>query len=174
MIRVLRSLIIATTVLTTLPAPVAGPGPEHRGPEGDRIGALVPGGVAATPRQRSSPVTHPAPPVPLEVPSPVPPGGGTSSPPPRRQSPAIPGVVGTATWYAYRPGEAAAGPSLRAFLGRSWRGRNVTVRSGSRSVTVRLTDWCACPGGRVIDLDRGSFGVLADPSRGILRVQVTP
>lgn len=173
MIRVLRSLIIASTVLTTLPAPVAGPGPEHRGPEGDRIGALVPDGRAAIPRQRSSPVTHPAPPVPLAVPSPVPPGGGTA-PPPRRRTPAIPGVGGTASWYAYRPGEAAAGPSLRAFLGRSWRGRTVTVRSGSRSVTVRLTDWCACPGGRVIDLDRGSFRILADPSRGILPVQVQP
>lgn len=167
MIRVLRSLMIATTVLTALPAPVAGPGPEHRGPEGDRIGALVPEGGAATPRQRSSPVTNPAPPVPPSVPSPSPRVAGPTTHP-------RPGISGTATWYSYRPGEAAAGPSLRAFLGRSWRGRNVTVRSGSRSVTVRLTDWCACPGGRVIDLDRGSFGILSDPSRGILPVQVQP
>ena len=38
---------------------------------------------------------------------------------------------GIATWYAYRPGEAAAGPALRRALGKDWRGRSVVVRYGA-------------------------------------------
>ena len=80
---------------------------------------------------------------------------------------------GTATWYAYRIGQAAAGPALRAYLGRNWRGRTVVVWTGSRHITVRLTDWCWCPrGNRLIDLDVRSFRRLASPSRGILSVTV--
>ncbi len=75
---------------------------------------------------------------------------------------------GTATWYAYRPGQAAAGPALRRALGKSWRGRTVTV-NGQR---VTLTDWCACGGGRIIDLDSRTFAALAPLSRGVMRVKV--
>jgi rare lipoprotein A (peptidoglycan hydrolase) len=39
-------------------------------------------------------------------------------------------------------------------------------------VTVKLSDWCACPNGRVIDLDVRSFARLADPSRGVITVEV--
>jgi hypothetical protein len=69
---------------------------------------------------------------------------------------------GIATWYDYRRGHAAAG----------WRGTAVLV-CADRCVRVLLTDWCACPGGRVVDLDRRSFAVLAPPSVGVLRVTVT-
>lgn len=55
---------------------------------------------------------------------------------------------------------AAAGPALRAALGPSWRGRRVTVHSGVRSVTVVLSDWCACGGGHTIDLYRDAWDVL--------------
>lgn len=87
--------------------------------------------------------------------------------------------MGVATWYDWRPGEAAAGPLLRRAFGSSgWRGKVVTVRYGSRAVRVRLTDYCAC-GSRngvptVIDLDRRSFAALAAPSRGVIRVEVNP
>jgi hypothetical protein len=56
-----------------------------------------------------------------------------------------------------------------------WRGRIVTVRAGSRKVQVTLVDWCQCGGrgGKVIDLYRAPFARLANPSRGILRVEVT-
>lgn len=81
-------------------------------------------------------------------------------------------LSGIATWYAWRPGQAAAGPALRAALGPGWRGRSVLVTAGARSVRVVLTDWCACPGGRVIDLDSRSFAVLAPLSVGVLRVEV--
>ena len=77
-------------------------------------------------------------------------------------------LTGRATWYAYRPGQAAAGPALRRALGKSWRGRTVTV-NGQR---VTLTDWCACGGGRIIDLDSRTFAALAPLSRGVMRVKV--
>ena len=77
-------------------------------------------------------------------------------------------LTGRATWYAYRSGQAAAGPALRTALGKSWRGRTVTV-NGQR---VTLTDWCACGGGRIIDLDSRTFAAIAPLSRGVVRVDV--
>ena len=80
------------------------------------------------------------------------------------------GVRGTASWYRWHPGEAAAGPALRRALGPGWRGMRVTVCAG-RCVVVRLTDWCACRD-RVIDLDVRAFARLAAPSRGLVSVSV--
>ena len=82
------------------------------------------------------------------------------------------GISGQATWYRWRPGEAAAGPRLRAALGSRWRGRLVRVCAGESCLRVRLTDWCACPGERLVDLDRRAFARLAFPSRGVVRVTV--
>lgn len=79
------------------------------------------------------------------------------------------GATGDASYYDWRPGEAAAGPALRVG---AWRGRLVTVCASS-CVQVRLTDFCGCPGGRVIDLDDASFAQLAPLSRGLVRVTVT-
>ena len=92
-----------------------------------------------------------------------------------QQAPRPPTVAleGRATWYAYRSGEAAAGPALRAMLGKNWRATAVTVTANGHAVTARLTDWCACGHGRVIDLDRRLFAALAPPSRGVIRVTVT-
>jgi hypothetical protein len=82
-------------------------------------------------------------------------------------------VAGTATWYRYVPGHAAAGPALRAALGPRWRGKTVTAcdRAG-RCVRAVLSDWCACGGGRVIDLDHRLFARLAPTSRGVIHVEV--
>lgn len=83
-----------------------------------------------------------------------------------------PPPVGIASWYRYRPNEAAAGPALRDYIGANWRGSRVRVCARSACVDVTLTDWCGCYGTRVIDLDRASFAVLAAPSRGLVRVTV--
>ena len=82
-------------------------------------------------------------------------------------------VTGTATWYRWHPHQAAAGPSLRKALGRNWRGKWVNVTAHGRTIRVKLTDWCACGHGRVIDLDKASFAALAPPSVGVLRVVVS-
>ena len=81
-------------------------------------------------------------------------------------------VHGTATWYRWHVGQAAAGPRLRAALGAHWRGRYVVVTRGSRHIRVRLTDWCRCSYGRVIDLDHRSMDDLAPLSMGVVPVTV--
>jgi len=81
-------------------------------------------------------------------------------------------IQGKATWYDWRPRQAAAGPALRKALGKHWRGKWVTVTTKGHSIRVRLTDWCACGHGRVIDLDDTSFKKLAPLSRGVLSIRV--
>jgi hypothetical protein len=187
---VLAGIILA--VMVTWGGSVAGLNPEHRSAPGSRTGSLVTDpAIGRGPTADSSRLTSPSPkpygptlrtprrwvgpPPSLEA---VDPPGDTPSP--RADASIRPGRIGEdgpflrglATWYRWRPGEAAAGPGLRRFLGKSWRGMEVTVRRGDRSVRVRLTDWCACPGGRIVDLDVRAFAVLGDPSLGVLRVRV--
>lgn len=102
--------------------------------------------------------------------------GATSDTPtdPQQASSAI--LRGQATWYDGPTGSAAAGPALRRWIGPGWRGASVDVcRSGTTWITcvrVRLTDWCACSGDRIIDLDDRAFAQLADLSKGVIRVRV--
>ncbi len=90
-----------------------------------------------------------------------------------------PAIGGVATFYAAPTAhDAAAGPLLRELLGPKWRGQWVTVTAGSHSVTVRVTDWCAC-GMRhgketLIDLDSRSFAFLAPLSQGVVEVRIEP
>jgi rare lipoprotein A (peptidoglycan hydrolase) len=65
---------------------------------------------------------------------------------------------------------AAAGPGLRVG---DWRGRVVRVCGNGRCVTVKLIDWCACPGSRVVDLYSDGFQRLAPLSSGTIQVTVT-
>jgi len=83
------------------------------------------------------------------------------------------GLSGIATWYATGPDGlyAAAGPALRQALGPGWRGRSVTV-CRSTCIRVKLVDWCACSGTRVVDLSDEAFRALGPLSRGLLRVEV--
>jgi len=117
-------------------------------------------------------------PAPTATPTPAPTATPTPAPKPTagRQPALVPpqyALRGTAVWYDYRVGHAAAGPLLRRALGAGWRGSTVSVCSGARCIRVVLSDWCACAGGRrLVDLDRRSFAKLADPSRGTLPVVV--
>jgi hypothetical protein len=98
-------------------------------------------------------------------------GGPVQSGPAKHGDPAALGTIsGIATWYdAPTIRDAAAGPGLRVG---HWRGRVVSV-CASRCITVRLTDWCACDGGHLIDLDNLAFRELAPLSQGIVRVTVS-
>ena len=108
----------------------------------------------------------------------------THEPKPTLTESPSPSVAGRASWYHWRPGEAAAGPALRALLGPNWRGRTVlvsqrTCNGTSCSTTtskVRLTDWCQCYRGeareRLVDLDRRTFALFASPSRGLVRITI--
>lgn len=90
-------------------------------------------------------------------------------------------VSGLATWYCvpgrsrctkgYPPGlYAAAGSELRVG---DWRGRKVQVCAGSKCITVRLIDWCACKGNRIIDLYGAAFDNLAPLGSGVIKVRVS-
>ena len=88
--------------------------------------------------------------------------------------PSTAGLHGTATWYAWRSGQAAAGPALRAFLGKDWRGMTVTVCSGGRCVRALLSDYMGTTNhAKVIDLDAGLFRAVCGPlSVGVCRVTI--
>lgn len=85
-------------------------------------------------------------------------------------------IGGKATWYCCTKGYgesrmvAAAGSELR--IG-NWRGRTVTVTGpAGNSIRVKLVDWCACKGSRIIDLQPAAFRRLAPLSRGVIDVSV--
>jgi hypothetical protein len=83
-------------------------------------------------------------------------------------------VSGQATWYRWRPREAAAGPALRRALG-NWRGRVVTVcrieRTAAVCAKVTLTDFMRAD--RLVDLDLHTFTLFAPRERGVVKVTVT-
>jgi hypothetical protein len=80
---------------------------------------------------------------------------------------------GRASWFGARGNIAAAGPALRDFLGPHWRGTLVRVTSATgQAVVVRLSDWCKCPHGRLIDLSDDAFRQLAPLSVGVLGVTI--
>jgi hypothetical protein len=96
--------------------------------------------------------------------------------------PIIPGLVlaatlivspvthGTASWYAYHPHQAAAGPTLRHFLGPHWRGAIVRVCTPTQCIRVKITDWMCRD--RLIDLNKSDFARLAPTWRGLVTVTV--
>jgi hypothetical protein len=88
-------------------------------------------------------------------------------------SDAIYPLDGKATWYRYHAGQAAAGSELREYLGPNWRGMKVRVCGPEACINVTLTDWCGCPGSRVIDLDKRDFEIISDVWRGVAPVTVT-
>ena len=97
----------------------------------------------------------------------------TTSPrrPPRRPPPttAAPSNQqgGGASWYAYNPGECAH-PTIPM-------GTVVTVTRAATgaSISCVVTDRGPYGAGRIIDLDRGTFAQLADPSEGVIQVRIS-
>ena len=81
-----------------------------------------------------------------------------------------------ATWFAAPEGTAAAGPALRAALGKGWRGETVRVCSGGECVRVVLSDWCLCRDRHgvptIIDLSDDAFRRLAPLGDGVIDVRV--
>lgn len=106
------------------------------------------------------------------------PSGITTRPTGKPVVPRGNGTAGRASWYGASGMIAAAGPALRARLGKGWRGQVVTVCAGERCIRVRLADWCQCYRGegreRLIDLSDDAFRRLAPLSRGLVRIRVIP
>ena len=85
-------------------------------------------------------------------------------------------MTGLASWYAYIPGGAAAGPALRTALGPGWRGQSVAVcrTDGGAMACVRVTLSDFMRADRLIDLDSRSFAALMPLSRGLVTVEILP
>jgi hypothetical protein len=132
---------------------------------------------------RTWPALSPASAAPAAVTVPVATAGPRRQPDVRptaeRKAPRPPRMArgGVATWFAAPAGTAAAGPALRRFLGRDWRGSVVRVCAAGRCIRVALTDGCACRArsGRptFVDLAAADFARLAPLSRGVLDVRVS-
>ena len=85
----------------------------------------------------------------------------TTTAPPNRES-------GGASWYDYRAGECAHRTLPK--------GTVVTIRNLANGATATCTVTDRGPYGdtsRIIDLDRGTFAQLADPSLGLIQVEIT-
>jgi len=86
-------------------------------------------------------------------------------------SPGPQALRGTASWFRSPADTSAAGPALRAALGRGWRGTFVRVTGPAGSAVVQLGDWMRRD--RLIDLDDGAFRRVCGPlSLGLCRVRV--
>lgn len=86
-------------------------------------------------------------------------------------------LSGLATWYPARTTVAAAGPALRAALGPTWRGQEVSVCvTGGNCISVALRDFCACRDRNglptLIDLPAVDFARLAPLSRGVVAITI--
>jgi len=75
--------------------------------------------------------------------------------------------TGGASWYDYRAGECAHQTIPK--------GTTVTVTNLANGATTTcvVTDRGPYSGGRIIDLDRGTFDQIADSSQGVIQVRIT-
>jgi rare lipoprotein A len=75
--------------------------------------------------------------------------------------------TGGASWYDYNPGECAHLSIAKGTV------VTVTGLGTGASVTCVVTDRGPHVAGRIIDLDRGTFAQLSDPSVGVIQVRIT-
>ena len=75
--------------------------------------------------------------------------------------------TGAASWYDWHPGECAHQTIPK--------GTTVTVTNLANGATTTcvVTDRGPYAGGRIIDLDRGTFDQIADSSQGVIQVRIT-
>ena len=83
--------------------------------------------------------------------------------------------TGRASWYGAR-GDVAAVPWWRFGMDPVWASVCTFGDGSARCVSVLISDFCQCYVGtdreRVVDLSRNAFAQLADPSVGVIRVQM--
>jgi rare lipoprotein A len=74
---------------------------------------------------------------------------------------------GGASWYDWHPGECAHRTLPKGTV------VHVTNLANGASTTCTVTDRGPYGSGRIIDLDRGTFAQIADPSQGIIQVEIS-
>ena len=75
--------------------------------------------------------------------------------------------TGGASWYDYQSGECAHKTIPKGTV------VTVTNLANGRQTSCVVTDRGPYDGGRIIDLDRGTFAQIADPSQGVIQVRIT-
>jgi rare lipoprotein A (peptidoglycan hydrolase) len=75
--------------------------------------------------------------------------------------------TGGASWYDYRAGECAHKTIAKGTV------VTVTNVATGASTTCVVTDRGPYGGGRIIDLDKGTFAQIGDPSPGVIQVRIT-
>lgn len=75
--------------------------------------------------------------------------------------------TGGASWYDYRSGECAHQTIAKGTV------VTVTNLANGKQTTCVVTDRGPYDSGRIIDLDRGTFAQIADPSQGVIEVRIT-
>jgi len=91
----------------------------------------------------------------------------TAPPPPPTTAAPASSQEGGASWYAYNPGECAHQTLPKGTV------VTITNLSNGATATCTVTDRGPYGDGRIIDLDKGTFAQLADPSAGIIQVRIT-
>jgi len=135
------------------------------------LATLPPPPVAEVPTTEAPPLTeattttapHPKATTTTEAPTPP----ATTAPEPAPEAPPPNVEEGGASWYDHHPGECAH--RTLAF------GTVVTVTNVANGATATciVSDRGPFDSGRIIDLDRGVFEQLADPSVGVISVRIT-
>jgi rare lipoprotein A len=74
--------------------------------------------------------------------------------------------TGGASWYDYNSGECAHLTIPKGTV------VTVTRTATGASATCVVTDRGPHGGGRIIDLDRGTFAQLANPNEGVIQVRI--
>ena len=75
--------------------------------------------------------------------------------------------TGGASWYDYRSGECAHKTIPKGTV------VTVTNLATGAHTTCVVTDRGPYDGARIIDLDKGTFAQIADPSQGVIQVRIT-
>jgi len=111
----------------------------------------------------AAPVTTTTAPKPKPMPTPVTVPKSTTTTttaPPNTQT-------GGASWYAYNPGECAHRTLPKGTV------VTVTNLANGATVTCVVTDRGPYDYSRIIDLDRDTFAQLADPTQGVIQVEIS-
>lgn len=108
--------------------------------------------TTTTAKPKPTTTTTAAPPPPPPAPPPPPPPGNTQT--------------GQATWYDWHPGECAHVTIPKGTV------VSVTNQANGATTSCVVTDRGPYGPGRIIDLDRGTFAQLADPSAGVITVTI--
>jgi rare lipoprotein A (peptidoglycan hydrolase) len=152
---------VQPTVASTLTVPPAPPTSDVTKTDTAHPAAIKAGGrPPSRPATTTPPVTAAKPRATPAVPTTVPPA-------PQPPAAPAPTQTGGASWYDYDPGQCAHLTIPKGTV------VTITRLATGASTTCVVTDRGPHVAGQIIDLDRGTFAQVADPSAGVIQVRIT-